>query len=89
MEVLPLVIGNLTSFMMNTTTSHHRSHEPGNHHHHYRISPHFEMAVEYINSFAGLIILMGVVLSILNLIVVFVNAAAGRFHGMNFLFFSC
>lgn len=49
---------------------------------HYHLSFYFEMAVEFINSLAGVLVLMAVCLAGVNLIIVGVNSMTGSQYGM-------
>lgn len=60
----------------NMTESHFDHHEIN----HYHLSFYFEMAVEFINSLAGVLVLMAVCLAGVNLIIVGINSMTGTLN---------
>ena len=62
----------------NSNTHHLHNLESPHEINHYHLSYYFEIAVECINSIAGLIILFAVFLAIVNLFIVAINASTGR-----------
>mmetsp|Transcript_25658 Transcript_25658/g.35286 ORF Transcript_25658/g.35286 Transcript_25658/m.35286 type:complete len:363 (-) Transcript_25658:839-1927(-) len=65
-------------FPRNISETHFDHHEIN----HYHLSFYFEMAVEFINSLAGVLVLMAVCLAGVNLIIVGINSMTGSQYGM-------
>lgn len=65
--------GIFEEYPRNSNESHFDHHEIN----HYHLSFYFEIAVEFINSLAGVLVLMAVILAGINLIIVGVNSMTG------------
>ena len=62
----------------------HASHDEGHGHHHYQFSEYFETTVEWINIFAGAIVVFAIFIASVNLLIMMMNVLFG-----NLAYFIC
>lgn len=59
---------------------HNESHSDHHEINHYHLTYYFEVAVECVNSLAGLLVLIAVCLAGINLVIVAINSVTGELH---------